>query len=174
MGLEQSHRINVWLQRQISNFRILHTSAELRKDYKLMTEKNNSLLWEDYMAAKALSELAENRPFLKTSVWDFDLPETCKECLYKLYIDTAADLMQFSQKELEYFSKTLEINVEEIKNYLINNGFRLTFNGIGSRKLSYLKIASGYKGGYESDAMKVFDNPSLLTEFNIRIFYLIS
>lgn len=167
MGLEQSHRINVWLQRQISNFRILHTSAELRKDYKLMTEKNNSLLWEDYMAAKALSELAENRPFLKTSVWDFDLPETCKESLYKLYIDTAADLMQFSQEELTHFSASLDISVKDIKNYLSKNGFRLTYKGIGSRKLSYLKIVAGYKGGYESDAKKVFDNPSLLTGFNI-------
>lgn len=167
MGNEQPNQINVWLQRQISIFRKQHNSDELSKGYKLMTIENNSLLWEDYLAAKTLIELTKQQPFLKKSVWEFDLPETCKESLYKLYIDTVADLMQFSQKELEYFSKTLEINIEEIKNYLINNGFRLTFNGIGSRKLSYLKIASGYKGGYESDAMKVFDNPSLLTEFNI-------
>lgn len=167
MGNEQPNQINVWLQRQISNFRKLHPDAELNKDYMLVTEKNNSLLWEDFIAAKTLSDLAERHPFLKTSVWDLGLPETYKESLYKLYIDTVADLMQFSIKELEHFSKTLDFDVKEIKDYLISNNYRLSLKGIGTRKLSYLKIARGYKGGYESNALKVFENPSLLTEFNI-------
>lgn len=158
--------INLWLKQIIDNCINKHSSDELQKDY-LQETKSTDRLWDEYITARALREAVEEQPVLQTSVWDFSISEESKECLNKLYIDTMADLLQFSKEELMFFSDYIEIDIKEIKNFLISQKYRLPLNGFNPNKISSLKVIRRYTGSYESEVKRAFESPTLLKAFNL-------
>jgi len=159
-------RISPWLTQVITDFMKSDDSKDLNKDY-IQTSSLEERSWDEYVIAEALKWEANRRPFLKTSVWDLAISDTTKEGLYMLYIDTVADLLQFSLDELTYFTQFVDIRTREVDNYMYKKVLRMDAKGFKTQKYSFLKITRNYRGSYVSDAMKVFDNESLLTDFNL-------
>ena len=163
---EQHPEINGWLRQVINDYQDNHTSQEIHDAYELEAA-DSDLLWEDYVMSKALLEAAENRPVLRVSIWDLPLPEATQEALNKLYVDTVADLMQYSEEEWEYYQQFIDFDKQGIQNFLLSNGLQMSATGLDTYKISYLKVVRHCKGGYAIELSDLYDYPELLSVFDL-------
>lgn len=159
-------KINTWLERMVRKFRKEHSEKILCLDYRELTAWNLDITWEDYLASRALCYAIEKKPFMSQAIWDTDLSDDTKYILHNMYIDTVADLMQFSVEELEAVSRTTCLDVDAVRQYLVDHHLRLMHNTNVTYKLSSVLAMSNPKGNHHTQAPQVIENPSLALSFN--------
>ena len=117
--------VNPFLADAILSYRSARDESALRNRYKAMAAVSEGLSWEDFLMDGALEEAMETEPLLKTLRCRMDLSERTKEGLYRIRVDTLADLLQVTKEELSALSREAGFDEGEVKDYLCGLGLRL-------------------------------------------------
>ena len=160
--------INPWLEEKIMDFRRQYGFDVMESMYKNQGSEAKGLTWQDFVASSILLVATHYNSFLETSLADMDLPEGTKASLYKLYVDTVADLVQFTEEELLAFSDKLDIDLKSIEKYLKKHNMALYHSKEKTLKYPYYKIMSDDIDKGKGGANKVIEDPSLATRFNVE------
>ena len=166
--MNEKFRINPWLGEKIAELRNNYSNEELRADYEETVQSSPDLTWDVYLGSRALREAIEATPLLAQSCWDMPLPEETQECLYNMYIDTMADLLQFSLYEIMNMRSATNINVLAVIMYLRDHELCLSSIKEITYKLSSTRVMAGFNNKLITQAPKVLETPSLAMSFNIE------
>ena len=128
--------LNPWLQEAISEYRTVYSDEQLRDQYAKSCETKRVKTWVDFVANQALQKKIDDNPFLLTCIEDTDLDESIKKSLALLKIPTIANLLQFTDTELESLFDGDKDKVTLIDDYLRKQGLHLYHSERLTHKLS--------------------------------------
>ena len=116
---------NPWIQEIITGYRTPFSDAELHDQYSDFCGIRRRISWIDFLSQKALANKISDCPILLTATDDMELDRTVKNGLKKNGINNLAQLLQYTDfdvNHLFYYDKNIR---EQISAYLEKQGFRL-------------------------------------------------
>ena len=128
--------INPWLQETIMEYRSVFSDEQLRSQYDKSCETKRVKTWIAFVSNQALQKKLDDNPALLTSIEDTSLDESVKKDLIEYNIPTLANLLQFTDKELELLFDGDKGKVKLIDNYLKKQGLHLYHSDLLTYKLS--------------------------------------
>ena len=130
------YHINPWLQEAISEYRTVYSDEQLRDQYAKSCETKRVKTWIDFVANQALQKKIDDNPFLLTCIEDTDLDKSIKKSLSEFKIPTIANLLQFTDMELEKLFDGNKDTVSQIDEYLKKHGLYLYHSDFLTYKLA--------------------------------------
>ena len=128
--------INPWLKEAITEYRSIYSDEQFRSQYNKSCETKRVKTWIDFVSNQALQKKLDDNPALLTSIEDTSLDESVKKDLIEYNIPTLANLLQFTDKELELLFDGDKGKVKLIDNYLKKQGLHLYHSDLLTYKLS--------------------------------------
>ena len=128
--------INPWLQEAIREYRSIYSDKQLRSQYDKSCETKRVKTWIGFVSDQALQRKLDENPALLTLIEDTSLDESIKRSLIEFHIPTLANLIQFTDTELESLFDGKKDKVTQIDNYLKEHGLHLYHSDRLTYKLS--------------------------------------
>ena len=128
--------VNPWVQEAIAEYRTVYSEEELRAQYDKSCESMRVKTWIGFVSDQAVQRKLEENPALLTLIEDTSLDESIKRSLIEFHIPTLANLIQFTDKELEMLFDGDKDKVTLIDNYLKEQGLHLYHSDLLTCKLS--------------------------------------
>ncbi|MBO4560672.1 MAG: hypothetical protein J5705_01730 [Bacteroidaceae bacterium] len=128
--------INPWIQEAIAEYRTIYSDEQIRDQYAKSCETKRVKTWVDFVSNQALQRKLDDNPFLLTYIKETDLDNSIKNCLEHYHIPTIANLIQFTDTELESLFDGNKDKVTQIDNYLKEHGLHLYHSDRLTYKLS--------------------------------------
>ena len=128
--------INPWLQEAIREYRSIYSDKQLRSQYDKSCETKRVKTWIGFVSNQALQRKLDENPALLTLIEDTSLDESIKRSLIEYHIPTLANLIQFTDTELESLFDGNKDKVALIDNYLKEQGLHLYHSDRLTYKLS--------------------------------------
>ncbi len=128
--------INPWLQKAIMEYRSLYSDEQLRNQYDQSCKNKRVKTWIDFVSNQALQKKIDDNPSLLTYIEATNLDESIKKSLIRFKIPTLANLLQFTDKELELLFDGNKEKVRLIDKYLQTQGLHLYHSNLLTYKLS--------------------------------------
>lgn len=116
---------NPWIQEIITGYRSPFSDAELHDQYSDFCGVRRRISWIDFLSQKALANKISDCPILLTATDDMELDRTVKNVLKKNGINNLAQLLQYTDYDVNhlfYYDKNIR---EQISAYLEKQGFHL-------------------------------------------------
>lgn len=117
--------VNPWLQEAIMEYRSIYSDKQLRSQYDKSCETMRVKTWIGFISDQALQRKIDDNPALLTYIDDTPLDESIKKYLSHYHITTIANLMQFTDMELELLLDGDKDKVRLIDDYLKEQGLHL-------------------------------------------------
>lgn len=128
--------INPWLQEAIMEYRSIYSDEQLRSQYHKSCESKRVKTWISFVSNQALQKKIDDNPALLTSIEATGLDESVKKSLIQFKILTLANLLQFTDWELELLFDSDEGKVRQIDKYLKKQGLHLYHSDLLTYKIS--------------------------------------
>ena len=128
--------INPWLQKAIMEYRSIYSDEQLRSQYDNSCKTKRVKTWIAFVSDQALQRKIDDNPSLLTYIKDTSLDESIKKSLIRFKIPTLANLLQFTDNELELLFDGDKNKVRLIDKYLKKNGLHLYHSNLLTYKLS--------------------------------------
>lgn len=133
--------LNPWLAGRIRAYREQKDDKRVRLGYWTQCHSGNAEPWADYLAACALREAFRNNPRLTMRCLLMDLPYMTKFVLYCNQIDTLADLVQYSEEELDaLMRREPDLKPKHVRQCLSACGESLCHSPVRTRKIPALRV----------------------------------
>lgn len=135
--------INPWLAEVILNYRQTHSDDSLKAEYRRCLEQAPDKSWEDFLACTALGEEMKRNPVLATRRKDMALPLRTRRFLNANNIDTLADLLQLTEKEITSIFASRTKDLRAVRDYLGKMNLSLYDSEVFTRKFLTVMMQDG-------------------------------